>query len=74
MTDILIECKNAEKIVIYGAGTIANILYLYLNSNNMSWKVECFAVTVRGNNPKTKMVLRFMKLKMYQYQKRACWF
>ena len=63
MTDILIECKNAEKIVIYGAGTIANILYLYLNSNNMSWKVECFAVTVRGNNPKTKNGIKVHEIK-----------
>lgn len=54
MTDMLKKCENAKKIVIYGAGTISNILYFYLRSNNLSWKVMYFTVSTMGNNPDRK--------------------
>lgn len=45
MQNILNKCKRANKIVIYGAGTIADIFYFYLKQNKLEKKVYCFVVT-----------------------------
>ena len=63
MTDLLIKCENAEKIVIYGAGTISNILYFYLKFNNLSSKVKYFIVSTMGNNPSKRNGIEVIEVK-----------
>lgn len=48
------QCRQADSLIIYGAGTVSNILYLYLKSKGLVGKLRCFAVTKRENNPCSK--------------------
>ncbi len=44
-------CNNAIQIVIYGAGTLSNILYLYLKSYGLEKKIRYFMVSdLQGNS------------------------
>lgn len=54
MHSIKIKCNSEDKIAIYGAGAIANILYLYLSSLNLAHKIICFLVSDLTGNPKEK--------------------
>lgn len=54
MKEILALCEQAKSLIIYGAGTISNILYIYLESQGLAEKVKCFAVTKMENNPPSK--------------------
>ena len=47
-------CGDASQIVIYGAGTLSNILYLYLKCCNIEKKVKCFVVSDLQGNPTRK--------------------
>lgn len=47
-------CQETENIVIYGAGTISNILYFYLEENGFSDKIRNFAVSDMGANANEK--------------------
>ena len=51
-----IECivSNYEKIIIYGAGAVANITYLYLKHIHQDNKVICFAVSNKKGNPEKR--------------------
>lgn len=45
-------CANAESIVIYGAGAMANLAYLYLQECDLSYKIKYFVVTnLKENKP-----------------------
>lgn len=50
MEEILDRCQKKDSIIIYGAGTIANVFYLYLKKNNLDNKVKYFVVTKILNN------------------------
>ena len=50
MKEILDRCQKKGSIIIYGAGTIANVFYLYLKKNNLDNKVKYFVVTKILNN------------------------
>ena len=50
MEEILDRCQKKGSIIIYGAGTIANVFYLYLKKNNLDNKVKYFVVTKILNN------------------------
>ncbi|MXP74996.1 hypothetical protein GN277_06260 [Lachnospiraceae bacterium WCA-9-b2] len=54
-------CEDTKRLVIYGAGTVSNILYLYLKSKGLSEKIQCFAVTKRENNPYYKYGLEVLE-------------
>lgn len=47
-------CEKNNNIIIYGAGTVSNILYLLLKKAGYDSKIRCFAVTKRENNPYDK--------------------
>lgn len=50
MEEILDRCQKKGSIIIYGAGTTANVFYLYLKKNNLDNKVKYFVVTKILNN------------------------
>jgi CDP-glycerol glycerophosphotransferase len=54
MRDIIAASNNAKEIIIYGAGTISNIMFLYLKQEKLLGKLKCFAVTCMENNPHQK--------------------
>lgn len=56
-------CGKADNLILYGAGTISNILYLWLQSKGLSGKVRCFAVTKRENNPRSRHGLAVLEAK-----------
>lgn len=56
-------CKEAKQIIIYGAGTISNILYLYLKEKGFEKKITCFCVTERKNNPLEKYGYKVLEAK-----------
>lgn len=63
MFDRLLEtCRNADTIYIYGAGTIADILYMYLKQNRLQHKVGAFVVTELGGNVSGKFGIQVAEL------------
>lgn len=56
-------CNESEQIIIYGAGTISNIMYLYLKAKGFENKVKCFCVTERKNNPSEKYGFQVLEAK-----------
>lgn len=56
------QLTAADKIVICGAGTVANMMYLYLQELHLEEKVICFAVSRRDNNPDKKNGLRVVEI------------
>lgn len=51
---------EAEKIVIYGAGAVANIVYLYISRLGLEEKIIAFAVSDMRGNPERKNGLPVM--------------
>lgn len=51
---------EAEKIVIYGAGAVANIAYLYISQLGLAEKIVAFAVSDMWGNPALKNGLPVM--------------
>lgn len=54
---------EAEKIVIYGAGAVANIVYLYIGQLGLEKKIVAFAVSDMRGNPEYKNGLPVMQAK-----------
>lgn len=54
-------CEQSDKLIIYGAGTVSDILYLCLQKKGFSEKVRCFAVTRKENNPHRKYETEVME-------------
>ena len=50
METILDRCQKKDSIIIYGAGSTANVFYLYLKKRKLDHKVKCFVVTKNLNN------------------------
>jgi len=69
MNDILRACAKSDQIIIYGAGTIANILYLYLDANGFSNKILCFTVSEMGNNPEKLQGIDVIEIKKIPHLK-----
>ncbi len=60
--DIRSLCRKADTIFIYGAGTVADILFLFLKQNEMQEKVEAFVVTKLEGNVVDKFGLKVLEL------------
>lgn len=54
-------CNDASQIVIYGAGTLSNILYLYLESCGLEKKIRYFMVSDLQSNSAHKYGLEVRK-------------
>ena len=52
--ELVSACKKAETVYIYGAGTVADFVFLFLKQNQIEEKVESFVVTKLGGNVSTK--------------------
>lgn len=47
-------CRDARDIIIYGAGSISNIMYFYLKENGFEDKIKGFTVSNLNGNPSEK--------------------
>lgn len=52
--ELVSACKKVETVYIYGAGTVADFVFLFLKQNQIEEKVESFVVTKLGGNVSTK--------------------
>lgn len=50
METILDRCQKKDSIIIYGAGSTANVFCLYLKKRKLDHKVKCFVVTKNLDN------------------------
>lgn len=55
-------CRNADALYIYGAGTIADIFYIYLKQRGLEKKVQAFVVTRLEGNVSEKFGLKVIEL------------
>ena len=53
---------EAERIVIYGAGAVANIAYLYISRLGLAERMTAFAVSDMRGNPESKNGLPVMRV------------
>ena len=60
--DVLEECSKYNQLIIYGAGTIANIFYLFLKQNKIENKIFRFVVSKMLNNHRTKYGIQVCEL------------
>ncbi len=61
-TELISECRRADAIYIYGAGAVADVLYIFLKQKKMQHKVRAFVVTKLGGNVSEKFGLEVMEL------------
>lgn len=54
MEELDFLCQKTDYIVIYGAGTISNILFFYLKDKGYKEKIKYFAVSDLKGNPENK--------------------
>lgn len=52
MNNILSSINSEKEFVIYGAGALANVLYLYLRKKGLDRVIRCFVVTETNSNQK----------------------
>lgn len=61
-TELMSECRRADTIYIYGAGVVADILYIFLKQKKFKEKVRAFVVTKLGGNVSEKFGLEVVEL------------
>ena len=61
-TKLISECRRADTIYIYGAGAVADVLYIFLKQKGMQNKVRAFVVTKLGGNVSEKFGLEVTEL------------
>ena len=60
--ELICECESSDILYIYGAGTIADIFYIYLKQKGMQDKVRAFVVTKLGGNVPEKFGIKVVEL------------
>lgn len=61
-TELISECGRADTIYIYGAGAVADVLYIFLKQRKLQNKVRAFIVTRLGGNVSEKFGLEVAEL------------
>lgn len=56
--ELICRCREADTIFIYGAGTVADIFFIFLKKKKMHHKVSSFVVTESGGNVQSKSGLK----------------
>ncbi len=52
LRDVVRKCENEQEFIIYGAASIANILYIYLENIGLADKISYFVVSEMNTNRK----------------------
>lgn len=60
--ELINKCRSTDAMYIYGAGTIADIFYIYLKQKRLQERVQAFVVTKLGGNVSEKFGLDVVEL------------